>query len=377
MEDLMKLLKIIVTTLCVATPGLLLAAPSGSAGYNPHLEHLAVWVKDLDKTAAFLSNTLGWRRHPLEFGVDNDSKVFGGMKLGFVDANGIWLELVEPTTPGPGMDFLNDKGKGALVELDFFVDDFERADAAVRAKGIQPMGMDGKPMVNGGLLTEWAIKDGKRVRGDERLLYMPMDVSRGTSVEIGWEYPNGVVLLRDATWSETQRTPRSAPHVDHTIVLAADLEKTAAFYTGVLGLPRIPLKNGIAREWMGVGDEGHTWIAGNPKGMWIEVVQPSASATGKAILANKQFGDGMIMELDVEVTDIDKFYNTMKAKGIVMTTDGETPLPDGKKAVTVSTTGDRYYYFPVTKSEGMRIMVFQRGPKATSLFFQRDAAEKQ
>ena len=58
------------------------------------------------------------------------------MKLAFVDANGIWLELVEPTTPGPGMDFLNKKGTGALVELDVFVDDFDKAAATVRAKGI-------------------------------------------------------------------------------------------------------------------------------------------------------------------------------------------------------------------------------------------------
>jgi len=54
----MKLLKLIMTILCVSPPGLLLAAPSDSAGYNPHLEHLAVWVKNLDKTAAFLNYAL-------------------------------------------------------------------------------------------------------------------------------------------------------------------------------------------------------------------------------------------------------------------------------------------------------------------------------
>jgi catechol 2,3-dioxygenase-like lactoylglutathione lyase family enzyme len=376
MEEPMKLVRLIVVAMSLAMPGLICAAPASDPNFKPHLEHMAVWVKDLDKTAAFLSDALGWRRHPLQFGVNDDSKVYGGMKLGFVDANGIWLELVQPTTPGPGMDFLKEKGNGALVELDFFVDDFDKAVAAVKAKGIQPMGMDGKPMVNGGLLSEWAIKDGKRVRGDERLLYFPMEVSRGTSVEIGWEYPNGVVLLRDATWNDANRTPRSAPHVDHTVVLAADLEKTSKFYTDTLGLPRHSLKTGVRKEWMGVGDDGHAWIAGNPHGMWIEVVQPSASAAGKAILANKQFGDGMIMELDVEVADIAKFYDSMKAKGIVMTVDGDSPLPAGKKAVPVGSTGDSYSYFPVKKSEGMRIMVFQRGPKATSLFAARDTGVK-
>ncbi len=372
----MNFARMIVPMLCCALPALAGVASSPDPEFNPHLEHIAVWVKNLDKTAAFLNDALGWRRHPLQFGVDNDSEVYGGMKLAFVDANGIWLELVEPTTPGPGMEFLKEKGKGALVELDFFVEDFDKAEAAVRAKGIQPMGMDGKPMVKGGLLSEWAIKDGKRVRGDERLLYMPMEVSHGTSVEIGWEYPNGVVLLRDATWNDAQRTPRSTPHVDHTVVLAADLEKTASFYTEIFGLPRAPLMTGIPRDWMGLGSEGHAWIAGNPHGMWIELVQPSTSQAGKAILADRRFGDGMIMELGVEVADLAKFYDAMKAKGIIMTADGARPLPKGKRSVTVTATGDSYSYFPLAKSEGMRILVFQRGPEATSLYAARDARGK-
>lgn len=371
----MKTFAMIMAALCLASPAMAAEKVNGNAKYNPHLEHMAVWVKDLDKTAKFLNDALGWRRHPLEFGVDGDSKVYGGMKLAFVDANGLWLELVEPTTPGPGMDFLLEKGKGALVELDFFVDDFDKAVDVVKAKGIQPMGMDGKPMVNGGLLTEWAIKDGKRVRGDERLLYFPVDVSRGTSVEIGWEYPNGVVLLRDDTWNDAQRTPRSSPHLDHTVVLAADLEKSAHFYTSVLELPRYPLNSGIRYDWMGVGDQGHAWIAGNPNGMWIELVQPTETPAGKAILADKRFGDGMIMELGVEVADITQFIGKMKAKGIAMTTDGHAALRKGK-AVTVESTGDRYCYFPVAKSEGMRIKVFQRGPADTSLFTKRDALAK-
>lgn len=372
----MKLMKPIVTTLYLAVPGLLCAAPRDDVGFNPHLEHMAVWVKDIDETASFLNDALGWRRHPLQFGVDNDSKVFGGMKLAFVDANGIWLELVEPTTPGPGMDFLKEKGNGALVELDFFVEDFEKSVAAVRGKGIEPMGMDGKPMVNGGLLSEWAIKDGKRVRGDERLFYFPMNVSRGTSVEVGWEYPSGVVLLRDATWTEKDRTPRSGPHIDHTVVLAADLEKTAKFYTDTLGRRRHAMKSGIRRDWMGVGDDGHAWIEGNDKGMWIEIVTPVASAAGSSVLEDKRFGDGAIMELGVEVADIAKFYDSMKAKGITMTAANDAPLPAGKKAVSVAATGDSYSYIPSNKSEGMRIMVFQRGPKATSLFHRRDDNRK-
>jgi catechol 2,3-dioxygenase-like lactoylglutathione lyase family enzyme len=323
----------------------------------PHLEHIAVWVKDVDRTVKFLSNALGWRRHPLVFGVNDDDKTFGGMSLAFVDANGLWLEIVQPTTPGPGMELLKQKGNGALVELDFFVEDFDKAEAAVRAKGIQPMGMDGKPMVNGGLLTEWAIEGGKRVKGEERLLYFPMDISRGTSVEIGWEYPTGVVLYRDATWSDAQRTPR----VDHTVVLAADLEKSAKFYNGVLGLPRIPVKAGVRRDWMGVGDATQAWFKGNRKGTGIQLVMPPATPAGTALIKSPQYGDGAIMELDVEVKDIDAFYDKMKTKGITMVAGDGTVLPTGSKAAVMEGSGDRYGYFPLDKSEGMRIMVFQRG----------------
>ena len=346
------------------TPGnLLQAAPTMDPATQPRLEHIAVWVENVDKTAKFLAEALGWRRHPLQFGVDDTDKIFGGMSLAFVDANGLWLELVEPTTPGPGMDFLKEKGNGALVELDFFVDDFDKTVAGFKAKGIQPMGMDGKPMVNGGLLTEWAIKEGKRVRGNERLMYFPMDVSHGTSVEIGWEYPSGVVLLRDATWSDTARTPRTAPHVDHVVVLAADLAKSTRFYTDTLNLKSQPTKSGIRRDWMGVGDEKHVWIDGNEKGMRIQVVAPPGSAAGKALLTNTKYGEGAIMELGVTVNDIDAFYDRMKAKGITMTAGDGSALPPGAKSVRMDGSGDRYSYFPASKSEGMRIMVYQAAAK--------------
>jgi catechol 2,3-dioxygenase-like lactoylglutathione lyase family enzyme len=359
----MKCLSVIASAALVATPAWLSAAPVGDPSAQPHLEHIAVWVKDVDKTAKFLSSALGWRRHPLVFGVNDDDKTFGGMSLAFVDANGLWLELVQPTTPGPGMEFLKQKGNGALVELDFFADDFDKAEAAVRAKGIQPMGMDGKPMVNGGLLTEWAIKDGKRVKGEERLLYFPMEVSRGTSVEIGWEYPTGVVLYRDATWSDAQRTPRSGPRLDHTVVLAQDLEKSAKFYNAVLGLPRIPVKTGVRRDWMGVGDATHAWFKGNNKGTGIQVVMPPATPAGTALIKNPKYGDGAIMELDVEVKDIDAFYDKMKTKGITMVAGDGSSLPAGSKAAVMEGSDVRYSYFPEDKSEGMRIMVFQRAAK--------------
>jgi hypothetical protein len=82
------------------------------------------------------------------------------------------------------------------------------------------------------------------------------------------------------------------------------------------------------------------------------------------------------MEIAAEVPDIDAFHDAMKAKGIVMTAGDNTPLPAGAKAVTTP-TGDRYSYFPLDRSEGMRIMVFQRAKGAGSALTQRDKAKAQ
>jgi catechol 2,3-dioxygenase-like lactoylglutathione lyase family enzyme len=341
---------------------------------QPHLEHIAVWTADLDKTAAFLGETLGWRRHPLVFGVNEDSTVFGGMKLAFVDTNGFWLELVQPTTEGPGMEFLKQKGKGSLVELDFFVDDFDKSVALLKSKGVEPAGMDGKPMAQGGLLREWAIKRGKKVNGDERLAYLPMNVSRGTSIEVGWEYPSGVVLYRDETWGPNERTPAAAPHIDHVTLAVSDMEKSASIYAYILDLKRMPTTPGLRRDWMGVSEDSQAWFYSYGS-VWIDLLGPSGPK-GEAILKDSRFGDGAIMELAVEVPSVDAFYDEMKGKGIVMTGGDATPLPPNAKAIATP-TGDRYCYFPPDRSEGMRIMVFERAKNGHGALARRDALAAQ
>ena len=355
---------------CLLVPALGRAAPGEqpTPPVRPHLEHVAVWVADLEKTAAFLNDALGWRRHPLEFGVRDDSEVFGGMKLAFVDANGFWLELVEPTTEGPGMDFLRQKGKGSIVELDFFVDDFDAAVKWLEGKGVQPWGMDGKPMVNGGLLKEWAKTDGKVRDAEERILYLPLDVARGTSIELGWEYPSGVVFYRDETWGPDVKTPASTPRMDHVTVASADLEQTLEVYTKTLELRRVAGAPGLPRDWMGVTPTGQAWIHGNSH-VWVNVVAPSGE-TGKKVLADSRFGDGNIMEIAAEVPDIAAFYDAMQAKGITLTAGDGVALPAGAKAVSTP-SGDRFAYFPLDRSEGMRILVFQRA-RSGSVFSARD-----
>lgn len=366
-----RLVGLFVVATAVVARGAMAGAPPPAV--RPHLEHVAVWAADLDETAAFLHDVFGWRRHPIEFGVREDSTVFGGMKLAFVDANGFWIELVQPTTPGPGMDFLKQKGDGSIVELDFFVEDFEAALKWLEAKGIPPHGMDDKPIQNGGLLEEWARIDGEvRVAG-ERLAYLPLSVSRGTSIELGWEYPTGVVVHRDNTWGPNDRTPAAGPRMDHVTVAAADFEKTLAVYTGALELKHARGVRGFRRDWMGVDENGQAWVDSNGP-VWINVVAPTGAA-GKRFLADPALGDGVISELAVEVADIDAFTSAMKQRGIVMTAGDGAPLTSSKSALT-GEAGDRYCYLPRDKSHGMRIVVFQRGSGPKSALNQRDAARR-
>jgi catechol 2,3-dioxygenase-like lactoylglutathione lyase family enzyme len=337
---------------------------------SPRLEHLAVWSKEIDDTAGFLQRALGWRRHPLVFGVDADNEVFGGMDLAFVDANGFWLELVQPTTDGPGMDFLREKGDGSLVELDFEIDDFDKKVEEMKSRGIDLIGMDGKPLRDDGILREWVQAAGEIIHGDERLSYLPFDVACGTSIELFWEDPEtGVVLRRDRDLDDSYKTPASAPRLDSVVVLGKDLEKLAKVYTDVLDLERSTSGLGVNRPWMHIDDMKHAWINGNSDSIWIELIAPTSSEINAGIL--DELGEGAIVELCVEVPDIDAFYDQMLSKGITMNAGDSMPLPTGLKAVTDSSSGDRFSYFPRDVSKGMRIMVFQRGPDATSVFNRR------
>jgi len=65
-------------------------------------DHAAIWVEDMEETLNFLTETVGWRRHPMKIEVSGDDPTVGGMQAVFVDANGLWLEMILPTTEGPG-----------------------------------------------------------------------------------------------------------------------------------------------------------------------------------------------------------------------------------------------------------------------------------
>lgn len=332
------------------------------------LDHVVVWVDDMERTSRFLTDVMGWKRHPLEIGIAADETT-GGMLGAFFDANGFWLELILPTGPGPGMDILNEQGAGAMVEINFEAIDYEAVLASMQNQGIGMLNMDGTPLRNGGTIQEGVIQEGEIEEPGQRIAYWPTTLTRGTSVEV---YERGdetsLIVERDEQWTNPERSPL-APRLDRIAILVEDLEASAAFYTDVLGLGRHPMRFGLeATANEVVGGMSGAFIDAN--GLWLALVQPRGP--GPLMDTLKAKGDGYLAELIAEVDDLDRFYDDMQAKGIQLLDINGAPLADTEKGSVLDPYGDRIAYLPEDASCGITIEVCERGPRNTSLIHRRD-----
>jgi catechol 2,3-dioxygenase-like lactoylglutathione lyase family enzyme len=89
-----------------------------STSISTKLDSISVQVEDMEKTAAFLTDMMGWQRHPGRFTVGEGS-ASGTAEAVFVDGNGCWLKLV----PGSGENGLVDKTEnGKYLKLNFVTD---------------------------------------------------------------------------------------------------------------------------------------------------------------------------------------------------------------------------------------------------------------
>lgn len=337
------------------------------------LDHASVWVEDVEATSRFLTEIVGWQRHPLSFGIDAKQSSTGAMDLAFIDANGFWLELVSPTSPGPGMDILKSRGDGYIGELAFEPRDYDGALASMKARGIPLLNMDGTPLLSdGGTIPQRVHQHGALTPSDMRIAYWPKDRTQGTSVEM-YEYrpdvPTDAFTIRNRAW-QVDAASRNTPRVDRIAIIVADIERSARFYTEVLGLKRHPETfplNGATNSRS--GGMNVTFIDAN--GIWLALVQPVGPGPLMDYLTEK--GDGYIAELIAEVDDLGQYYDAMKAKGIQMVDTSGAPLDDREKAHVLEPFGDRIAYFPTSVSRGMVIEISQRGPQNTSLIHKRDA----
>jgi catechol 2,3-dioxygenase-like lactoylglutathione lyase family enzyme len=340
------------------------------------LDHIAVWIDDIDKASKFLTDIVGWKRHPMKFGVSPEDETTGGMEGVFFDANGIWLELILPTSPGPGMDILNEKGSGAIIEINFEPADYDGILAEMKAKGVAMENMDGTPLGSDGGTIKEGVSDGDSIdEQGQRIAYWPKELSRGSTVEIyemNEDDDKALLTIRDRMWKGEKPDPKS-PRSDHIAIFVKDLEKTARFYTDVMGLSRHPMLteiDGDANEGMGLK---MAFIDTN--GVWLELVQPTGPGPFMDLLEEK--GDGYIAELLVEVDDIDAYYDAMLAKGVQMVDAEGKPFSGGRKSFVLEPFGTRGAYFPKDVSAGMTIQIYQRGPRETDIMHRRDDAWKE
>ena len=339
-------------------------------------DHAAIWVEDMEKTVSFLTDIVGWRRHPMHVAVSADDETTGGMEAVFVDANGLWLEMILPTSPGPGMDILKEKGDGAIIEINFEPDDYQAVLDGMKARGIPMFNMDGSPLgEDGGLIQEGVVEDGDFEHTGQRIAYWSTEMSRGTTVEIFEVIKNDKLNLinqRDTQWKEVAQH-QQGPRMSHISIVVADLESTAGFYTEVMGLKRHPMQLGIdAASNEQIGGMKAAFI--DAGGVWLELFQPVGPGPLMDLLDEK--GDGYVAELCTEVDDLSAYYDAMKAKGVQMAGIDGTPLDDSEKYYTLAPYGDKIAYFPAEVSRGITIEVIERGPRETSILHRRDDAWK-
>ena len=339
-----------------------------SNNMNMQLDHIVYWVADIEKTSHFLTDIVGFRRHPMEIGVSDDDPTTGGMEGVFFDGNGLWLELIKPTTPGSGIDILDKVGTGAIVEINFKPEDYDAVLAEMKQKSISMLNMDGTPLNDDGGLIKEGVGTGDEIEHTgQRIAYWPTDLTRGTTIEI-FEViegnDEGLIDIRDKQWQNEPKaspgTPR-VPWVSHIAIFCKDLGTSAKFYTDILGLKR------SAKGIRSTSDDNEK-IGGletaffDAKGVWLELVEPKEPGLLMDILEEK--GDGYIAELCLQIDDLDAYSEKLKAKGVQMVNIDGSPL-DSVNGI-LQPYGDKIAYFPEEVSEGMVIEVIERGPNKES-----------
>jgi catechol 2,3-dioxygenase-like lactoylglutathione lyase family enzyme len=275
------------------------------------LDHLAVWVSDMDKTIYFLCDVVGFRQHPMVVEVSEDDPTCGGMKAIFVDGNGLWLELILPTAPGPGMDILEQVGDGAIVEVNFEAvdEDYRNIIDGMSAQGVQMLGMDGSELRDYGRIDEGVAGHEDSKESGQYIAYWPTELTGGTTIEVYEKISvdeTNLLNMRNKDWPDKELN-RNSPHIDHLSIVVKDLEHTAKYYTEVMGLSRSTASSSIE------GAET-TWIDAN--GVWVQLCEPTQPGSLMDLLEEK--GSGYPMNIVATVDDYEGYCTEMKSKGIEM-----------------------------------------------------------
>ena len=116
------------------------------------VDHVSFVVEDLEEALKFYVDTLGLRVIKKE---DSD---LHGVKAAFLRAGDVMVEVIEPLSDGPLMDFLRRRGPG-FHHLAFEVPDLPRALAVVNEAGYRVIDAEPKPGIEGGRISFLHPKD--------------------------------------------------------------------------------------------------------------------------------------------------------------------------------------------------------------------------
>ncbi len=342
---------------------LFLASSCGTANYPDkpryeRLDHIAVWAADWKKSAQFLEEYMGWDLHPIIFGASGES--VGDMDLVFVDGNGLWIEFVQPTSEGPGMELLDLLGDGAVVELDFQSDNYQQSLDSAIDNGLQMLGMDGLPLKDRGRIIDGIIdKNAIGEMPDEYIAYFPYELTGGTAVEIyerNDEDGESILNKRDAMWGRSrtdQPYNESLPKIKYLTLLVEDINTVRKFYE-----EHLLLDVGDVSDW-----QGHKSVVVNANGVYegdllIRLIQPIVDDSIMRSYQTK--GSGHVLEIAAEVKSIQDFNKNMIFKGVKMVdSEGREYSIDSPFSVDHESQ-ESYFYFPLDLSLGMNIKVFEK-----------------
>lgn len=279
------------------------AATAEKPPATPILEHIGIYVSDTQKAFRFFRDAMGLRVNPVWWAVEPDRQGQGGIKLSFVDGNGMQFTLIEPTSPGPAADDLKRLGDGALAELDYEVSDFDTEYDFHQRNGIQFVTMGGAPFPEG--QKGWTVEP-----YGLRLVYLPQSVTHGITTELYQRGPVATDILekRDRGWDKVPPLAPDAPRLVRTVVLVQDLDRSSTFLSKVLRLPltaRLTSEEGLscARFDAGAGAE-------------IELVQPPPG--GPLADRLRTMGDGYLSGLLYRATNAQASIERLRAMSVRM-----------------------------------------------------------
>lgn len=316
-------------------------AVEARAANRIQFDNLSACVPDVAKSAKFLRDVFGWRAASLAAKphVDGEGKETVG-EVEWIDADEFKLQLKRLPDRNSGGHCSN----GVYSSITFATPDMPKLPTDFHRLGLKPVraGTEASP----GLLE----------------LSWPRTTTTGTSV--------GLKADGDGDAGRQTNVGRvTAPKVDRIALIVRDVEKTASFYTKILGLRRNPesvILNGKTNKQSG----GIRAVFIDANGVWLALVQPVGPGPLNAYL--DRYGDGTIAELIIEVPRIADFYDLMVSRNMTLVDTRGEPVDPKVKAHILQPYGDKIAYFPSEATGGLTIEIVERGPPATSLLERRD-----